>query len=64
MTLPRSERRKREKEHGDFDAVGRIDEQHVARIDAPEDDERHRRGEYREEPRKRPHPGLRSRRDL
>ena len=46
-----------EEQHRHLDAPRRIDEQHVARVDAPEDHQRHGRGEHREQPEQRFHPG-------
>ena len=64
----RRRQREHEQQQRNLDAPGRVDEQHVAVADAAGERERHRRGEYRNQPEQRPHQALlkppRSRRDL
>ena len=58
------ERGDHEEHHRHLDAPGRIEKQHVARVDVREQHERHRRRGHQQQPEQRLHPAARVRRDL
>ena len=60
----RDKRRDDEHHHRHLDPPRRIDEEDVSGVHAREQHERHGRGEHRDQPEQRSHPGVRVRRDL